>query len=136
VDALFFLIRADEAPGVASSHDLPCEPVTDALRLEDPSPLFALPSALGIEAKIRPLRDATCRSFPVWRLGREVTDRLAALAEDEIDSTAERWLKHCETHLDADLYELARCLAELRDAVRNRDAEESLFVLLEERAFG
>jgi len=120
---------------VASSDDLPSEPVADALHLDDPSPLLGIAHALGVAAKIHPLRDATCRSFPVWQLGREVTRCLAELDDEEIDDAAERWRKHSETSLDADLYQLAGCLADLRNAVRNSDSGERLFVLLEERAW-
>lgn len=135
MDALFFLARSEDALGVASSDDLPSEPVADALRLVDPSPLLGLAQALGVGAKMRPLRDATCRSFPVWQLGREITHCIAGFDDAEIDAAAERWHKHSETGLDADLYELAGCLADLRDALRNGDTGEKLFVLLEERAW-
>lgn len=135
MDALFFLTVRDEALGVASSDDLPCEPVTDALRVEDPSPLSALAEVLGAEARIRPLRDATCRSFPVWALGREFTRRVAQLDDEGIDEIAERWRKHAGASLDADLYETATCLADLRNAARSGEANEALFVLLEERAW-
>jgi len=132
---LFFLTRREDALGVASSDDLPSEPVADALRLADPSPLSGLVDAVGAETRIRPLRDATCRSFPVWELGHEVARRIAGLEDAAIDAAAERWLKHAETSLDADLYELASCLTELRDAIRAGGDSESLFVLLEERAW-
>jgi len=135
VDALFFLTRSEAALGVASSDDLPSEPVADALHLEDPSPLLGLAGVLGVEAKIRPLRDATCRSFPVWRLGPEITQCIAGLDDAGIDAAAERWLEHSRASLDADLYELARCLADLQSAIRSGDAAEKLFVLLEERAW-
>jgi hypothetical protein len=135
VDALFFQTRPEDAFGVASSDDLPTEPVADALRLEDSAPLLVLAQTLGVEAKIRPLRDATCRSFPVWQLSHELTQRIARLDDEEIDAAAERWRKHSEAGLDADLYELARCLADLRSAVRSGAEGERLFVLLEERAW-
>jgi len=135
MDALFFLTRREEAVGVASSDDLPSEPVADALRIEDPSPLVGLAAVLGVDARVRPLRDATCRSFPVWELGREVTQRIAELADSAIDDIAERWQKHAGSGLDADPYELTSCLEELRRAVRASDSNESLFVLLEERAW-
>jgi len=135
MDALFFLTRREDALGVASSDDLPSEPVADALRLDDPSPLRGLATAVGVEARIRPLRDATCRSFPVWELGLEVARRIAGLADDAIDEAAVRWLKQAEASLDADLYELSSCLSDLRDAIRAGGDAESLFVLLEERAW-
>jgi hypothetical protein len=135
MDALFFLARREDATGVAASDDLPSEPVTDALRLQDPSPLAGLAEVLGLEAKLRPLRDATCRSFPVWEFGGELLQRIAALEDDEIDVAGEQWRKHAGTSLDADLYEVTSCLTDLRDAASGRDALESIFVLLEERAW-
>lgn len=135
VDALFFLTRREDALGVASSDDLPSEPVTDALALADPSPLVALANALGAAARLQPLRDATCRSFPVWDLGPELTRRLAELDDAGVDLASEAWLEHASASLDADAYELACCLGDLRDAVRAGSGGESLFVLLEERAW-
>ena len=135
MDALFFLTRREDAVGVAASDDLPSEPVADALRIVDPSPLVGLAEALGVETRVRPLRDATCRSFPVWDLGREVTRRIAELADSAIDETAEHWRKHSGSGLDDDPYELTSCLEDLRDAARAGDADERLFVLLEERAW-
>lgn len=135
MDALFFLTRRDEALGVTSSDDLPSEPVADALRLEDPSPLTGLADLLDTSSRARPLRDATCRSFPVWELGLELTRRIASLDDEEIDDLAERWQKNAETSLDADLYEIAGCLGDLREAILRGSEAESLFVLLEERAW-
>jgi len=120
---------------VASSDDLPSEPVADALRLEDPSPLLGLAHAFGVDGEIRPLRDASCRSFPVWQLGCAITASIAGLEDAEIDAAALRWREHSEASLDADLYELAGLLADLRAAIRNGDSGERIFVLLEERAF-
>jgi hypothetical protein len=135
MDALFFLTRREAALGVAASDDLPSEPVADALRLDGPSPLLGLAEVLGVEARIRPLRDATCRSFPVWELGPELTRQIAGLDDAAIDAAAERWLKHADASLDSDLYELASLLTDTRDAIRAGDAAETLFVLLEERAW-
>ena len=136
MDALFFLTRREDALNVASSDDLPWEPVTDALSLEDPSPLVGLAEVLGVEPRVRPLRDATCRSFPVWDLGSEITRRIAGLDDTEIEDAAERWQKRNGPALDADLYELAGCLGELRESIRAAgDEGETLFVLLEERAW-
>ena len=39
MEAIFFLARREDAMRVAASDDLPCEPLTDPLRLDDPSPL-------------------------------------------------------------------------------------------------
>ena len=135
MEALFFLTRRELALGVCASDDLPSEPVADALRIEDPSPLVGLADALQARGSVRPLRDATCRSFPVWDLGPELTRCIAALDDAEVDAAAERWQKRDETSLDADLYELASCLGDLRDAIRAGQEGETLFVLLEERAW-
>jgi hypothetical protein len=135
MEALFFSSLPDEATGVTSSHDLPGDLIAEALRIEDPSPLAGLARLLGVDRPPRPLRDATCRSFPVWALGPDLSTRLGSLGDDEIDDLAERWQKHDESSLDADLYELAGCLADLREAVRRLEPAESVFVLLEERAW-
>ena len=135
MDAFFFLTRREGALKVASRDDLPSEPGADALRIEDPSPLLGLAEVLGVEHGARPLRDATCRSFPVWDLGSDLTQRIAGLDDTEIDDAAERWQKHDETSLDADLFELACCLGDLREALLGRSEAETLFVLLEERAW-
>ncbi len=133
MDAWFFLARPEAARDVSSSHDLPVAAAAEPLRIEDPSPLAGLANLLGASGRARPLRDATCRSFPVWQMGAELSQRIAALGDAEIDDTAERWQKHDETSLDADSFELAMCLADLREAIRNGDPEDVLFVLLEER---
>jgi hypothetical protein len=135
MDALFFLARREAAAGVTCSRDLPVDPAAEPLRLEEPSPLAGLARVLGVPPCVRPLRDATCRSFPVWELGAEITRRIAKLDDAEVDDVAERWQKHDETALDADLYELATCLGDLREAIRCGAEGESLFVLLEERAW-
>ncbi len=133
--AFFFLARREDALGVTSSHDLSCEPATEALRVEEPSPLAGLGHVLEVRTGPRPLCDATCRSFPVWDLGRDLTRKIGGLDDAEIDDAAERWQKHDETSLDADLYELVTCLGDLRDAVRAAEEGERLFVLLEERGW-
>jgi hypothetical protein len=135
MDAILFLCRREDAREVAASDDLPVEPCSDPVRVEDATPLAQLASILGVDRKPRPLRDASCRSFPVWDLGSEITRRIAQLDDAEIDDAAERWLKDCETSLDADLYELACCLGDLRAAIRQGEVGETLFVLLEERAW-
>jgi hypothetical protein len=135
MDAIFFSCPTAAAAGVASSDDLPCEPVTEALRLADPSPLVALAHLLAVESPPRPLRDATCRSFPVWALGHTLAARVQSLTGEEIDALAESWHRQCGSSLDADLYELCTCLADLRAAAKRCEAGEGLFVLLEERAW-
>lgn len=133
MDAVFFLCCRDDAARVSSSRDLPGEVAADPLRIEEPSPLAGLAQVLGVTPGPGPLRDATCRSFPVWDLGVELARRIAALDDAEIDDAAERWQKHDETSLDADCYELSCCLGDLREALRSRSEDEGLFVLLEER---
>jgi hypothetical protein len=138
MDAIFFSCLKAAATGVASSDDLPSEPVTDPLQVADPSPLVDLAHLLAIEPPPRPLRDATCRSFPVWSLGRSLAARIGSLDDEEIDALAEAWRKQSGSSLDADLYELSSCLTDLRTAVRlseSGESGESLFVLLEERAW-
>jgi len=135
VDALFFMAHPDAAAGVSSSHDLPTDPIAEPLRVETPSPVVALAEALGPGGRAGPLRDATCRSFPAWRFDAEIRRRVAALDDEAIDAIAERWMKLAGPDLDADLFELATCLGDLRDAVRSADPAERLFVLLAERAF-
>jgi hypothetical protein len=134
MDAVFFLASRRAAPRVTSSHDLSAEPAADALQLEDPSPLTGLARVLGVEGRVARLRDATCRSFPVWDLGAEVTRRIGALDDSALDDAAEHWHAGNAASLDADPYDLALCLGELRDAIRASDGVETLFALLEERA--
>jgi len=133
MEAVFFLASRAGARGVASSDDLPDDAAASPLRMQDPSPLAGLAHLLGVGRRPRPLRDATCRSFPVWDLGGELAARIAGLGDAEIDDLAEAWQKHDETGLDADLYELAECLADLRDALQRGGPDEALFALLEER---
>lgn len=134
MEAVFFVSRSDDALRVTSSRDLSAEAAADPLRIEEPSPLAGLARVLGARHTPRPLRDATCRSFPVWDLGADLARRIAALDDAEIDDAAERWQKHDETSLDADCWELACCLGDLREALRQRAApDERLFALLEER---
>ncbi|MEE2674526.1 MAG: hypothetical protein VX466_12070 [Myxococcota bacterium] len=135
MDALFFLARREDALNVASSDDLPSEPVADALRIEGPAPLVGLGEILEVERRARPLRDATCRSFPVWDVGSGITQHIAGLDDDGVDDAAERWWKRHAKSLDADLFQIACCLSDLRDAIREGDPGETLFVLLEERAW-
>jgi hypothetical protein len=139
VEAVFFVGGSVDALAVASSDDLDLAlhvPLAaETLTLTDPSPLVGLGEILGADRRVGPLRDATCRSFPVWDLGSEIAQRLAALDDAMIDLVAARWHAKHASSLDADLYELSTCLADLRDAIRRADAGHRVFVLLEERAF-
>ncbi len=77
MDAVFFLAPRDRAVGVTSSRDLPVDPVAEPLRIEDPSPILGLAGVMGIREPVAPLRDATCRSFPVWEFGPLLSARVS-----------------------------------------------------------
>jgi hypothetical protein len=133
MDVVFFLSRAVDAVGVTSSHDPTVEPAADPLRVADPSVLLALCECLGVRARLEPLRDATCRSFPVLGLGADLARRLARLDDDGRDRIAADWKARAAEGLDADPWELACCLRDLGEAVRDADDGERLFALLEDR---
>ena len=104
MEIVFFLARPEQARGVASSDDLPGEPAAEPVEADGPDALAGLAAALELEGPaVRPLRDATCRSYPVWRLARPLCERLARLSDAEIDAAAERW----RPRADADLHERA-----------------------------
>jgi hypothetical protein len=133
MEIVFFLAQPDEASSVASSEDLPGNGSVESLAVNGPGALIELGLALGFSngPVVRQLRDATCQSFPVWALDEALCRRLESLDDEEIDTHAEAW----PVDEKSDLYERATCLMELRDALRVRQDGESLFVLLEERAF-
>ena len=138
MEAVFFVSRPEDARTVASIDDLPDGPASEAVVVDSPGAVSSLVTALGAEQSggVRPLRDATCQSFPVWLFSREFCKALEALDDDDLDAVAWRWKTGAEEDLrDPDLFELAICLGELRDALRHREPEERLFVLLEEKAF-
>lgn len=132
--AVFFLARREDALGVASSHDLSADPAAEPLRVDDPTPLQAFGACLGEGARLRPLRDASCRSFPVFEVTRAATLRVATLDDEGIDGAAAHWKRLAADRVDADPWELAGRLQDLRTALRTRAQGERLFVLLEERA--
>jgi hypothetical protein len=132
--AVFFVARREDALGVTSSHDLPAEPAAEPLRLDDPTPLEAFGACLGAGARLRPMRDATCRSFPVFEVTRAAARRVAELDDEAIDATASHWKRLAAHRVDADPWELAGRLQDLRTALRTRAQGERLFVLLEDRA--
>ena len=136
MDATFFTTDLERALGVFTYDDLPVDPAGDPVRVPSPGFVFALIALLGGDRarQARPLRDATCRSFPIWDLGPHVSERLARADDPEIDTLAAAWLAMGEA-VDSDAYELALLLGEIRAALRCRAAGERLFVLLEERAF-
>lgn len=118
--------------------DLPTEPAAEALRIPSPAPLVALAGLLrgGAERAVAPLRDATCRSFPVWAFDPEFSRALADLPDSALDGVAQEWLADAScAELDADAYELSTLLTDLRQALGERsDPAQQLFVLLEEKA--
>jgi len=133
MEIVFFLAQPHEARGVTSSEDLPGDGSVESLPVDGLSVLMDLGQALGLGdgPVARQLRDATCQSFPVWTLIESFCQRLESLDDEQIDSHAEAW----QADEKSDLYERTTCLMELRDALRVRQAGESLFALLEERAF-
>jgi hypothetical protein len=138
LEATFFVARREDATGVACVDDLPVDPAGDSLRIGSLAWIRALPPLLGLgeETALQPLRDATCQSFPVFGLSREVGTRLAALTDDGLDDVAARWrAAEGGPDLDADLHELCELLVGLREALRDRaEGDEGLYVLLEEKA--
>ena len=118
--------------------DVPCEPAGESVRIGSTRVLSALARSLcGSEASdVQPLRDATCRSFPVFEFSSGVSKTLAALPETRIDAIAESWLADSSWQgTDIDLYETACLLTNIRDALRDSEAPDApLFVLLEEKA--
>jgi hypothetical protein len=138
MDATFFTARPQEAMGVSAWDDIPDEPAGESLRIASPGALSALGRLLcGETARVvAPLRDATCRSFPVWAFDAELGRRIAELSDEEIDAVAERWLEDPGLQgTEGDLYEVATLLADLREAIRDRSGpEQQLFVLIEQRA--
>jgi hypothetical protein len=138
MDATFFTAQRQDAMGVSAWDDIPDEPAAEPLRIADPRALTALGRLLCGEgvAGIAPLRDATCRSFPVWAFASALRCRIAELADEEIDPLAERWLQDpaC-AGMEGDLYELSTLLTDLRATLRDRQQPgEELFVLLEQKA--
>lgn len=136
MDATFFTAQRDEAMGVSAWDDIPDEPAGESLRVGGPGALKALGKLLCGEeaARVGPLRDATCRSFPVWAFDSALTRRIVELTDDEIDVLAERWLEDpgC-AGMECDLYELSTLLTDLRQVLRDHP-EPELFVLLEQKA--
>ena len=138
VEATFFTCPREAAVGVSSIDDLPCEPAGEPLRIESSGVLSALARTLCGEqaSKLEPLRDATCRSFPVFQFASAVSQKLAALPETRVDEIAERWLADASWQgADIDLHEAACLLSDLRQALRASESTDApLFVLLEEKA--
>jgi hypothetical protein len=124
--------------GVASWDDIPTDPIGDPVRAESPALLTSLARILGSDggASVSPLRDATCRSFPVWEFDRALGQRLAGLSADALEALAAEWHEAAAAaQPEADLAELQELLAEIRSALADDGAGSSfLYVLLEEKA--
>jgi hypothetical protein len=95
MEAIFFTAAPEQALGLCSSDDLVdagVEPAGEPLPLPSPAALMALVSALGTDGRhaLAPLRDATCRSFPVWKFSAQATSALARLDAEAIDAVAAR----------------------------------------------
>jgi len=136
MEATFFACQRSEAMGVCAVDDLPCEPAGESLPIGSPGVLIALARILGAEAGVRPLRDATCRSFPVFEFASSVTRDLGQLSDSGIDDAAESWLADpCWQGCDVDLFEASTLLCEIRSALKAAESPEAgLFALLEEKA--
>ena len=138
MEATFFTCPREAAVGVSSIDDLPCEPAGEPLRIESSGVLSALARTLcGAQAsKPEPLRDATCRSFPVFEFACVVSQKLVALPETRVDEIAESWLADPSWQgADIDLHEAACLLSDLRRALQEAESIDApLFVLLEEKA--
>ena len=138
MEATFFTCPREDAVGVSAIDDLPCDPAGESIRIESTGVLSALARTLCGEqaSRVEPLRDATCRSFPVFEFAANVPQTLAELDESRIDEVAERWLADASWQgADIDLYETACLLAEIRQALRDSELPKAmLFVLLEEKA--
>ena len=130
MEAVFFVSAPESAVGVTCVDDLPGDPAGEALAVGSPAVLTALVELLE-GGLLQPVRDATCRSFPV-ELGRAI----AGLDTAGLDALADRWHARAARELgDAHPYDLSLCLGEIRDALLASAPGEQLFVLLEEKAW-
>jgi len=137
MEAVFFVSAPGAAIGVACVDDLPGDPAAEPLAFDAPAALAGFVEALLGTARdaLRPLRDATCQSFPVFSLSRELAAAVADLDATSLDAVAERWYERAADSLrDATPYDLSVCLGEIRDSLRASDDDERLYVLLEEKA--
>ena len=139
MEATFFVARPEDVVGVTSSDDLPVEPAAESFRPCSPAALKSLAHVLGVDGKrvVTPLTDQTCRSFPIWVLGREVAIAIGQLDESGIDAVAERWRDdECMDADELDLYELTTLLGDLQQALRETsELSARVCVLLEQKAF-
>ncbi|MDP6977347.1 MAG: hypothetical protein QF570_01950 [Myxococcota bacterium] len=141
MEVTFFISSASRAAGVMQYDDIPTEPIGEPLSMTSTQPLVALAQAVGGEARgagsLRPLRDATCQSYPIVHFEPTVVRALASLKDSEIDPVAGQWLELANWEDgEIDLYELSQCVEELRAGLgRVRDLGERLYILLEEKAW-
>jgi hypothetical protein len=138
VEATFFACRREDAIGVSSIDDLPCDPAGESIRIESPGIMTALAkSVCGPSAKnVEPLRDATCRSFPVFEFSKTVSDAISDLSDARVDEVSQVWFADPNWRgADIDLHELGCLLADIRGALSEQTGRAAcLFVLLEEKA--
>lgn len=135
MEVTFFVCRSDDAVGVAHADDLPVDPAAEPLRMPGLETLRSLLVQLGgVEAaRLEPLRDATCQSFPVFELAAAAP--LGALAPDSVEPVAAAWRDQADWRGEPpDLDVLCELLDDLRVAVAAAGGDEKLFVLLEEKA--
>jgi len=141
MEATFFISHPRGAAGVLQYDDIPSEPIGEPLSMSSTGNLLALARAVmgegGQSAVLKPLRDATCQSYPIVSFEPSVVRGLAGLADKEVDEVAARWLEFSDWEDgEIDLYELAQCIEELRTGLGEvRDLGERLFILLEEKAW-
>ncbi len=141
MEATFFISSANRAAGVLQYDDIPTEPIGEPLSMTSTQPLVALARAVAGEERVasslRPLRDATCQSYPIVQFEPVVVRALATLKDSEIDPVAELWLSLANWEEgEIDLYELSQCVEELRAGLGHvRDLAERLYILLEEKAW-
>ena len=133
MEIVFFVALPEDAAGVASSDDVPGDWAAEPIEASSPAALLELGAAAGLAEGpcVRQLRDATCRSFPVWALTKTLCARLEAASDEDLEDIAKAW----QPGPGVDLYERASCLEDLRAALTKRSSGERLFALLEERAF-
>ncbi len=139
MEATFFVSNQKQAVRVRHYDDLPVDPIGEPLSIPSTKALVALASALAGEEQgpMRPLRDATCQSFPIFTFEPTVVRALAKLPEEKIDEIAQSWLDGANwDEGEVDLFELSDFIKELRDGLAAiRNLGEQLFILLEEKAY-
>jgi hypothetical protein len=139
MEATFFVSNQKQAVRVRHYDDLPVDPIGEPLRIPSTKALVALATALSGEESgpMRPLRDATCQSFPIFTFEPAVVRALAKLSDEDMDEIAQSWLEGANWNEgEVDLYELSDFLKDLQEglgAIRNLG--ERLFILLEEKAY-